>query len=468
MMVSLGCVAVLHIDDDFFQQYEQDRLLHRLKNQQSKVIIFTQFNETLDLLEDYFNYRFGARYESYLRLDGEIERVHRQLDFRLFNNDQSIGKIFAYLVNINVGYESLNLQNADSIIFYDICYNGEVNLFAEDRIHRLGQSHKHKEAVVYKFLTNDTIEEKLHDINKKRIILDHFMMKNPNFLLARSGNEENDRPRRSKRCRSATNLVSLGVESRERDNEKDDIAVEINHNMELALSFQSRFGNYDDDRMNVKEVKKLLSFHYNVLCAQQDVKNENKVVGDYLNGLLDDAWENSSNLIGFTATSTVNDVVETADGSSYEEYIDGVGMVSPVCFFFELKEELTSDNLLESTCRNNAVVDFCTVSKKLSTKDPKISPGIIVNGSCSDNLSDKNDVSEMIVIPTGDHQDIIVEEVYSRHEEDGDISLCIIDKKNSTLERGAIVNDMAVRFEEKVDEMEDADNRGQINTRYFT
>jgi SWI/SNF-related matrix-associated actin-dependent regulator of chromatin subfamily A member 5 len=42
-----------------------DRLLIRLKGEGSRVLLFSQWTETLDILEEYMTYRFGPQGEAY-------------------------------------------------------------------------------------------------------------------------------------------------------------------------------------------------------------------------------------------------------------------------------------------------------------------------------------------------------------------------------------------------------------------
>lgn len=93
-----------------------DRLLRRLKEQGSRVLLFSQYTETLDILEEYMNFRFGPKGVIYLRLDGQVNRVIRELDVRKFNAPGS--KIFVYLISTRAGGQGINLATANSVILY--------------------------------------------------------------------------------------------------------------------------------------------------------------------------------------------------------------------------------------------------------------------------------------------------------------------------------------------------------------
>ena len=59
----------------------RDRLLAKLFEGGHRVVLFSQFTSTLDLLEDLLAYR---KYK-YCRLDGSTNRVQRTVDINSFN-----------------------------------------------------------------------------------------------------------------------------------------------------------------------------------------------------------------------------------------------------------------------------------------------------------------------------------------------------------------------------------------------
>lgn len=106
-----------------------DRLLLRLKSQGSRVLLFSQWAETLDILEEYLKYRFGQKGQAYLRLDGQTNRILRELDVRTFNALES--PVFLYLISTKAGGMGINLATADSVVLYDSCINPMVDLQAQ-------------------------------------------------------------------------------------------------------------------------------------------------------------------------------------------------------------------------------------------------------------------------------------------------------------------------------------------------
>eukprot|EP00854_Cymbomonas_tetramitiformis_P011849 gene11849-13991_t len=101
-----------------------DRMLLRLQREGSRVLLFSQWTQTLDVLEEYVRHRFGLPSEVYLRLDGSTNRISRELDVRTFNAAGS--RIFLYLISTKAGGQGINLATADTVVLYDSCWNPQV------------------------------------------------------------------------------------------------------------------------------------------------------------------------------------------------------------------------------------------------------------------------------------------------------------------------------------------------------
>ena len=100
-----------------------DRLLKRCKAAGSRVLLFSQYTLTLDVLEEYALLRFGPKGAAYLRLDGATNRVAREMDVRCFNATPSI---FLYLISTTAGGMGINLATADTVVLYDTSWNPQV------------------------------------------------------------------------------------------------------------------------------------------------------------------------------------------------------------------------------------------------------------------------------------------------------------------------------------------------------
>ena len=140
-----------------------DRLLARLQKAGSRVLIFSFFRETLDLLEEYMRFRAYK----YLRLDGNTNKVTRELDVRDFNAPNS--EQFVFLISTRAGGVGINLASADVVILYDSDWNPQVDLQAQDRAHRIGQR---KQVKVFRLMSEGTVEERILERARKKACLD--------------------------------------------------------------------------------------------------------------------------------------------------------------------------------------------------------------------------------------------------------------------------------------------------------
>lgn len=84
-----------------------DRLLLAKKKEGSRVLIFSQWTLTLDVIEEYVKHRFGSMGSAYLRLDGSTGRIQREMDMRSFNKPGC--GIFCYLISTRAGGQGINL-----------------------------------------------------------------------------------------------------------------------------------------------------------------------------------------------------------------------------------------------------------------------------------------------------------------------------------------------------------------------
>ena len=97
-----------------------DRLLSRLKAAGSRVLLFSAFTLTLDVVQEYLAYRGHA----FLRMDGSTNKIQRELDLRDYNAPHS--SYFVYLISTRAGGVGINLATADTVILYDSDWNPQV------------------------------------------------------------------------------------------------------------------------------------------------------------------------------------------------------------------------------------------------------------------------------------------------------------------------------------------------------
>ncbi|XP_050079596.1 SWI/SNF-related matrix-associated actin-dependent regulator of chromatin subfamily A member 5-like [Anopheles maculipalpis] len=145
-----------------------DKLLVRLRARGSKVLIFSQYSMVLDILIDYCDWR---EYEHCV-LRGENDNQDRQKQMNEFNRPGS--SKFVFLLTTRAGGVGINLMAADTVIFYDMDFNPQMDFQAEDRAHRIGQVRK---VHVFRFLVRGSIDELLYHHSSRKRLLDESVIR---------------------------------------------------------------------------------------------------------------------------------------------------------------------------------------------------------------------------------------------------------------------------------------------------
>ncbi|PIA61608.1 hypothetical protein AQUCO_00300848v1 [Aquilegia coerulea] len=158
-----------------------DKLLPKLKERDSRVLIFSQMTRLLDILEDYCMFR---RYQ-YCRIDGNTGGEDRDASIESFNQPGS--EKFIFLLSTRAGGLGINLATADVVILYDSDWNPQVDLQAQDRAHRIGQT---KEVQVFRFCTEYTIEEKVIERAYKKLALDALVIQQGRLAEQKTVNKD--------------------------------------------------------------------------------------------------------------------------------------------------------------------------------------------------------------------------------------------------------------------------------------
>mmetsp|Transcript_1980 Transcript_1980/g.9517 ORF Transcript_1980/g.9517 Transcript_1980/m.9517 type:complete len:1025 (+) Transcript_1980:3026-6100(+) len=144
-----------------------DKLLKKLKEKGSRVLIFSQMTRLLDILEDYLLFR---RYK-YCRIDGNTDGDTREDMIDSYNAPGS--EKFVFLLSTRAGGLGINLTTADTVVIYDSDWNPQMDLQAMDRAHRIGQT---KEVSVFRFCTDGSVEEKVIEKALKKLALDALVI----------------------------------------------------------------------------------------------------------------------------------------------------------------------------------------------------------------------------------------------------------------------------------------------------
>lgn len=132
-------------------------IIDSVMDRQEKVLIFSSFTSTLDLLEESL-VQHGI---PYFKLTGSTSKEERRRLIHLFQNDETP----VFLMSLKAAGVGLNLTVAQNVIHFDPWWNVSAENQATDRAHRIGQ----ESAVnVYKLIMRDSIEEKIVDLQAQK------------------------------------------------------------------------------------------------------------------------------------------------------------------------------------------------------------------------------------------------------------------------------------------------------------
>jgi len=136
--------------------------------QGKKVIIFTNFTDTLNKINDHFG-------KSSVKLDGKMSKPQRQNSVDEFQNND---KIKVFVGNLKAAGVGITLTSAEAVIMNDLSFVPSDHSQAEDRSYRYGQ--KSNVSVFYPIFEN-TIEGIIYDIlSKKKNVFETVMGDNEN------------------------------------------------------------------------------------------------------------------------------------------------------------------------------------------------------------------------------------------------------------------------------------------------
>uniref|UniRef100_A0A8C3M6D9 Chromodomain-helicase-DNA-binding protein 4 n=1 Tax=Chrysolophus pictus TaxID=9089 RepID=A0A8C3M6D9_CHRPC len=144
------------------------KMLKNLKEGGHRVLIFSQMTKMLDLLEDFLEHE-GYKYE---RIDGGITGNMRQEAIDRFNAPGA--QQFCFLLSTRAGGLGINLATADTVIIYDSDWNPHNDIQAFSRAHRIGQN---KKVMIYRFVTRASVEERITQVAKKKMMLTHLVVR---------------------------------------------------------------------------------------------------------------------------------------------------------------------------------------------------------------------------------------------------------------------------------------------------
>lgn len=164
-----GTAAVLHrnLVEASSKLQLLEVLLPKLRERGHRVLIFSQFIHMLDIMEDFLD-GLEMRYQ---RLDGNVNSLEKQKRIDEFNAQDSA--LFAFLLSTRAGGVGINLATADTVIILDPDFNPHQDIQALSRAHRIGQT---KKVLCFQLMTRDSVEEKIVQIGRKKMALDHVVV----------------------------------------------------------------------------------------------------------------------------------------------------------------------------------------------------------------------------------------------------------------------------------------------------
>ncbi|HPI79424.1 MAG TPA: DEAD/DEAH box helicase [Cyclobacteriaceae bacterium] len=129
-----------------------------------KLLIFSQFVKHLALVKNHLT----AKKIPFAYMDGSS--TDRKDQVAMFNMDK---KVKVFLISIKAGGLGLNLTEADYVFILDPWWNPAVEAQAVDRAHRIGQK---KKVFTYKFITRNSVEEKILKLQKNKLRLSESLI----------------------------------------------------------------------------------------------------------------------------------------------------------------------------------------------------------------------------------------------------------------------------------------------------
>jgi SNF2 family DNA or RNA helicase len=146
-------------------------MLNEVILQGDKVLVFSSFVEHLKLYKNYLSENNIA----FCYLDGSTKDRKEQVES--FQHDT---KVQVFLLSLKAGGVGLNLTAASYVFLLDPWWNPAAEAQAYDRAHRIGQQNK---VFVYKFISRNSIEEKIIKLQDEKLQLFDAMINSNNEIM---------------------------------------------------------------------------------------------------------------------------------------------------------------------------------------------------------------------------------------------------------------------------------------------
>ena len=130
----------------------------RRKDKTAKVLIFSQFVKTLDVLKLQLE-KIGLKYRT---LTGDMSLAKRKKALNMFQKDPPTT---VFLLSIRAGAVGINLTQANFVMLLDACTNPALEAQAIGRVWRLGQKRK---VHIRRYIMKDSIESRILEMEKEK------------------------------------------------------------------------------------------------------------------------------------------------------------------------------------------------------------------------------------------------------------------------------------------------------------
>lgn len=154
-------------------------IIENAKENHQKVLLFSSFTTSLDLIES----ELRKRDISYYVLTGATNKIKRHQLVNAFQKD----KTTVFLISLKAGGTGLNLTSASTVIHYDPWWNMSAQNQATDRAYRIGQTNN---VQVYKLIMKNSIEEKIQHLQEQKQDLSNMFVENNSGTISHMTTED--------------------------------------------------------------------------------------------------------------------------------------------------------------------------------------------------------------------------------------------------------------------------------------
>jgi len=165
----------LYLEDYTKDSGKFNDILHHLnviRKGGHKVLIFSQFVSYLKM----FKAEFEKNKWSHSILTGDMTSDKREAQIKQFKEREDV---HFFLISLKAGGTGLNLTQADYVFIADPWWNPAAEQQAIARAHRIGQT---RNVIAMKFITKDSIEEKILKLQQRKTKLAEDIIENHDKL----------------------------------------------------------------------------------------------------------------------------------------------------------------------------------------------------------------------------------------------------------------------------------------------